>query len=359
MTHPTPTHPTAPSNTANPLRVGAVAIGRNEGERLVRCLTSLTSAPGEGLSRVVYVDSGSSDDSVAFARSIGVDVVELDLTTPFTAARARNAGYERLRDLGDVDAVLFVDGDCELLTGWVSEARELLAADPTVVAVGGKLEERLREASVYNRLQSMEWDRPAGEVRSFSGNALVRARTFDAVGGFNASLIAGEEPELCRRMRAGGHRVVNLATPIALHDSAMYRLREWWTRTERAGYTYAEAFVLFVGAGQDVYRRRLKSILSFALAVPLVVLILAVMATVTGSWWPLVAGLLLTGVYPLLCWKVARGRQATGDIRGDAWLYGAFTTLGKFPQALGVGRYLSARISGRQQGLMEYKAPVT
>ena len=65
--------------------VSVVVIGRNEGERLKRCLASLATDS----TCIVYVDSGSSDGSVDHARKSGVDVVELDLSIPFTAARAR------------------------------------------------------------------------------------------------------------------------------------------------------------------------------------------------------------------------------------------------------------------------------
>ena len=51
---------------------------------LRRCLSELR---GSGAT-IVYVDSASSDDSVAFARSIGVEVVGLDMSSPFTAGRA-------------------------------------------------------------------------------------------------------------------------------------------------------------------------------------------------------------------------------------------------------------------------------
>jgi glycosyltransferase involved in cell wall biosynthesis len=54
--------------------VGVVVIGRNEGERLKRCLISATTQS----TRVVYVDSGSSDNSPAIARDLGADVVDLD-----------------------------------------------------------------------------------------------------------------------------------------------------------------------------------------------------------------------------------------------------------------------------------------
>lgn len=71
--------------------VAAVAIGRNEGARLVACLESMVGR----VDPIIYVDSGSTDNSVAEARARGAEVVELDMSIPFTAARARNAGAAR------------------------------------------------------------------------------------------------------------------------------------------------------------------------------------------------------------------------------------------------------------------------
>src|SRR5579872_4333993 len=92
--------------------LGVVVIGRNEGERLRRCLGSLLDSTRS----IVYVDSGSSDGSVAMSRSLGVEVVDLDMRTAFTAARARNEGFWHLvRVRPDLEYVFFVDGDCEVL----------------------------------------------------------------------------------------------------------------------------------------------------------------------------------------------------------------------------------------------------
>ena len=73
--------------------VGVVVIGRNEGERLKRCLGSIQK---QHSGPVVYVDSGSTDGSAVYARSIGVEVVDLDISIPFTMARGRNAGLKQL-----------------------------------------------------------------------------------------------------------------------------------------------------------------------------------------------------------------------------------------------------------------------
>jgi glycosyltransferase involved in cell wall biosynthesis len=64
-----------------------VIIGRNEGDRLRRCLESVAGRD------IVYVDSGSTDDSIATAERAGAEIARLDPATGFTAARARNAGF--------------------------------------------------------------------------------------------------------------------------------------------------------------------------------------------------------------------------------------------------------------------------
>ena len=72
--------------------IGFVAIGRNEGARIERCLRALKAQSD----RVIYVDSDSKDDSVATAKRLGVSVIELDHARPFTAARSRNEGFAAL-----------------------------------------------------------------------------------------------------------------------------------------------------------------------------------------------------------------------------------------------------------------------
>ena len=125
------------------LSYGAVVIGRNEGARLKRCLASISDATA-----LVYVDSGSSDGSAKMARDRGVDVVDLDMSIPFTAARARNAGFAHLQDkFPDLHFVQFVDGDCELAKGWTERAARFLESRPDVAAVCGRLRERYPEKS--------------------------------------------------------------------------------------------------------------------------------------------------------------------------------------------------------------------
>src|SRR5689334_13166902 len=199
--------------------VGLVAIGRNEGERLRRCLAS---AIGRGL-RIVYVDSGSTDGSVTLARSLGVDVVELDLSIPFTAARARNAGFEHLlRACPDLEFVQFVDGDCEIVDGWLTKAEEFLREHPEFAVVTGRRRERFPGASVYNRICDIEWHTPVGEMHWCGGDTMMRASALRQVNGFDPAFIAGEEPELCVRLRDKGWKIYRLDAEMTSHDADMH-----------------------------------------------------------------------------------------------------------------------------------------
>jgi GT2 family glycosyltransferase len=324
--------------------IGAVAIGRNEGDRLRRCLASLSAHAA-----VVYVDSGSVDGSAEFARKQGAEVVELDVSLPFTAARARNSGFKRLAEIAPVVApglafVQFVDGDCELNADWPQIALDFLQTHPRVAAVAGRRRERHPERSVYNWLCDREWDRPAGEARELGGDMMVRMDAFAATGGFRDDLIAGEEPELCVRLRAKGWSVWRLGAEMTLHDAAMTRLAQWWRRTLRGGYAFAQGAYLH-GAGKDrhwVWEAR--------------------RAWLWGVFLPLAclsSGLLLGGwgwaawlIYPL---QVLRQALRSPGSLADRATLALFQVLARFPEGLGQLRFLRDRLLGRTGRLIEYK----
>ena len=318
----------APADIA---RIAAVVIGRNEGARLVACLGALRGAVG----RIVYVDSGSSDDSIAHARAAGATVIALDGSRPFTAARARNAGLAAL-DRAQTELVQLIDGDCVLRGGWIAAAAALLAARPEVAVVCGRRRERHPEASVYNLLCDIEWDGPAGRVRACGGDALARLAALDAVGGFNPALIAGEEPELCVRLRRAGWVIWRLDAEMTWHDAAMRRFSQWWRRNLRAGHAFAEGAALHGAPPERHWVGETRRALFWGAVLP--VLIVA-------------AGLALA--YPA---QILRLAARHGLARRKAWLWAAFTTLGKFAEAAGVLRYHLGRVLRRRASLIEYRS---
>lgn len=325
-------------------RVGVVAIGRNEGERLHRCLQSLRAAEGSRLP-TVYVDSGSTDGSVAFAQGLGVEVVALDMRLPFTAARARNAGVARLREwLPDVGYVQFIDGDCELDPGWLQPAVAFLDGNQDFAVVCGRRRERHPERSVYNLLCDFDWDGPTGEVAACGGDALMRLEAFEAVGGFRESLIAGEEPELCVRLRQAGWKVMRLPREMCLHDAAMFRFSQWWRRSARAGHAFAEGAWLHGRPPERHGVRAVRSAVAWGLVLPLLVLL--------GLWWVGPAAAWLLALYPL---QVAR-LTVTGPRSFRENLINAFfLVLAKFAELTGNIRFLLNRLRGGPARLIEYK----
>ena len=315
---------------------GTVAIGRNEGERLVRGLASLQGQTAA----IVYVDSNSTDASVAEARAARAHVVELDMSVPFTAARARNAGYAKLIEVaGDIDYVQFLDGDCELDPDWIETAVRKLDGEPDLAGVCGRNREKFPEASLWNKMIDAEWETPIGEAKACGGNMMVRRTAFEAVDGFREDLIAGEEPEMCFRMRQKGWRFFRIDAEMTLHDAAMTRFSHWWKRARRSGHTWAEGVALH-GKSSERYRvAELRRTLIWGLLIPAVALLGALFV----SPW----SLLLLLAWPLQILRLTR--------RGMPFVNAFFMTLSKLAETQGVLVFWGKRLLGHRQGLIEYK----
>lgn len=329
-------------------RTGIVAIGRNEGARLQACLRSLPQD-----CRAVYVDSGSTDGSVAFAREMGVTVVELDMRQPFTAARARNAGLEALLDGGLIDQVQMIDGDCVIDPAWIDTATGALAAEPDCAVVFGRRRERFPQASVYNAMCDQEWDVPIGEVRSCGGDALFRVAPLRAAGGYDPGLIAGEEPDLCARLRAAGHHIRRIDAEMTLHDAAMMRFSQYWRRAQRSGHAYAELAWRGRGAPDPLWRRQVRSILVWAAVLPAMLLLALAAAVITPLGWVAAGGLLL--VYPLQILRMAARDRRAGAQPRFALQRAVLLLAGKFAELQGMLLFHARRLSGRASRLIEYK----
>jgi glycosyltransferase involved in cell wall biosynthesis len=326
--------------------VGVVAIGRNEGDRLVRCLNSLVDRSDA----IVYVDSGSVDRSVEAAMSLGVRFHELDGSTPFSAARARNEGLEALLEARpDTELVQFIDGDCEIDPDWIDFAREYLADHADVAVVCGRRRERFRDASIYNALIDMEWNTPVGETSACGGDALIRVQALTEVGGYDAGMIAGEDPELCVRIRQRGHRIMRLDHEMTVHDAEMFHFGQWWRRQQRSGHAYAEILYLQGRDTETYWLRRAVSIFAWAVLLP-------ALSLAAGAFSPLLGLLLLAGGYGVLWLRTYAGRRGVGGRGRDGILWATACSLGKFAEMWGIAGFVWNRlIRNTPRSLIEYK----
>lgn len=335
-----------PSNLS---QVGVIVIGRNEGARLIRGLTALATMGA----RVKYVDSASTDGSVARVRLAfsHVGVHELSTDVPLSAARARNEGARAWKGEADAPRYLqFVDGDCVLSAGWLEAASTYLDTHPDCAAVIGSLHEMHPEASIYNELCALEWNSSPGEIQdcgAFGGLSMVRADVFHTLGGFNPAVIAGEDSEFAVRMKLAGHKVTKLGVSMAQHDAAMTRFSEFWTRSVRSGHAIGQRYDLHGRSPARDCARDLRSVKIWGIALPLVSMALAAVTQGAGLLlWPLALA--------LLYFRVVGHRRKAGDPMRAAHLYAAAIVVTKYAQVLGLVRYWLRRGQGAFQ-LIEYK----
>lgn len=322
------------------MSVDVVLIGRNEGAYLARSLASV--APQAR--RMVYVDSGSTDNSVALAEQAGAQVVTLDPSMPFTAARARNEGLAALLAHRDSpDLVQFLDGDCQMADTWLASAEAHLRANPGLGLVTGAQRELRRDATVYNQMFDVEWSRPAGAIIGCPGNMTVRVNAFEQVGGFDSTVIAAEDYEFCARLRKAGWRLELIAAPMAGHDANMTRFAQWWKRCERSGHGFAQVGQIH----PDYFRRETLRAWGYGLVLPLI----ALLGSAMSFFVPAFVGL----IYALSYWKTAKDLAHDGLPWSEARHHAMFLTLSKFPNVIGMIRYHRRRLAKSKMYIIEYK----
>ena len=317
--------------------VAVVVIGRNEGARLVASLASLQGV----VSRIVYVDSGSTDGSLQVARDAGAQVVELDLSTPFTAARARNAGFDALDPVPEF--VQFIDGDCIVAPDWIRSGVDALTLHYDIGIVTGWRAEIYPDASVYNGLVDFEWHRPAGDIEACGGDMMVRASVFQDVGGFNPHVIAAEDDEFCTRVRNASWRVHRLPMQMTQHDADMHRFGQWWQRAVRTGHGFAQVGALHSG----YFSTARKRVWFYGAFLPLV----GVLGLIFWPWMLVPVALLYAASYV----RTVQGLLAEELMPRKALHQSVFLSLSKFPNLIGLLTYHLRVLRNRDMAIIEYK----
>ena len=330
--------------------LSVVIIGRNEGARLTRCLESVTRMRWfDGSVEVVYVDSQSTDGSPEVAASFGARVVGLSEGRP-TAARGRNAGWR----VATAPLVLFLDGDTILDAAFAEKAARAMATHLDVAVVWGHRREISTSDSVFNRVLDLDWIYAPGVTDFCGGDALMKRSVLEDVGGYDETLIAGEEPEMCRRMRAAGVKILHIDEPMTGHDMAMTRWSQYWKRAFRAGYAYAEVSSRFRGTAspfweEDARRNRVRG--SVLLLAPLAALVISL---AEHSFLPAV---LAAVAFAALVLRSARKAAWKSNSWTTRLLYGLHSHVQQIPILFGQIRYFLDRKHGRRQQLIEYKEP--
>lgn len=323
--------------------VSVVVIGRNERERLARCLRSVCEADyGAERLELIYVDTDSTDDSCAIAEKLGARVVAIRPERP-SAAAARNAGLQ----VASHELIQFLDGDTLLRPGWLRIAVRALD-DPSIACVFGRRDEIEPHATIYNFCTHHDWFVPPGRAAYCGGDVMFRRHVLKQVGGYNASLIAGEEQDLVFRINVEcGKDALSLDEGMTLHDIGMTQFKQYWRRCVRAGYAYAEVGRLHPGlaAFHHICIRNCAHGLAAILAV--------VLSLLTQSVWPFIAWAVLVGIAIARNGIRYHGRM---DSLGAACVYSIHHYVSKMPLLVGQCNYWLRRSFGASpQRLIEYR----
>ena len=326
--------------------LSVVVIGRNEGARLARCLESVNAMndPG-GRVEIIYVDSASTDNSREVAARLGARVIPVTSARP-TAAMGRNAGWHHSAG----QYVLFLDGDTILHPTFVVQALPDFEADTAVVF--GNRRETHPEASIYNRVLDLDWVSPAGRADYCGGDALICREALNQVQGYDETLIAGEEPEMCRRMRELGWKILHVDRPMTAHDLAITRWSHYWRRAVRTGYAYAEVSERFRGSRLPFWEVEARHNRRHAVAQFAMVAFALLAGLLLRSGWPFVLWL---AFYLALVLRTAQNVAWKSPSASTRFLYGIHSHIQQVPIFFGQLGYWRDRRSGRVRGLIEYK----
>jgi glycosyltransferase involved in cell wall biosynthesis len=322
-----------------------VMIGRNEAKNLA---VSLPAIQGH-FNKIIYVDSGSTDGSQELAKSYGADVIGLDTEKPFTAARARNAGLEAILS-SDIafKYIQFIDGDCELIPEYLDKALEFLEKNPDYGMTCGRRVERHPENSIFNALCDIEWNTAVGDTDYCGGDVTVRVAAIREVDGYNADLIAGEDPELCVRMRQAGWKLYRINADMTLHDANITRISQWWQRNKRAGYAFAEGASLH---GKTEQRHWVKEARSNWIWGGFFLFVIITGLLIHPALFVLIL------IYPLQAVRLSL--KSIPNLEGQAYslklLYGLDCYFAKPAQFIGQLKFLINKLSKRRQQIIEYK----
>jgi glycosyltransferase involved in cell wall biosynthesis len=333
-----------------------VIIGRNEGERLLRCIESArairmvggtpSEIAGGDTPEIIYVDSGSRDGSANGAAARGVRVIALT-TGLQTAARARNAGWRAATGT----FVLFLDGDTIVAPEFVVNALPEFE-NPRIAVVWGDRRETHPTSSLYNRVLDLDWIQHPGFTDSCSGDALTRRAALEEVGGYDDELIAGEEADMCRRLRARGHLILHVTLPMTRHDLAMTRWSQYWRRAYRSGYAYAQVSDRYRGTGLPVWENEVRGNRLRAVVLLAAPLVGGAVSVGSRSWWPVV---IVPMFYAALVLRTAYKYRWKGGSVTTRLLYGLHSHFQQVPILIGQIAWLRDLRAGRRRALIEYK----
>ena len=196
--------------------ISVVVIGRNEAARIGACLESIRTSLGVLSHEILYVDSRSTDDSVAIAKTHGARCFILkDQNT--TAGLGRLVGAKEAKG----EYILFLDGDMQLEKGFCEKAMMAMAQRSYDGCSGIRKDVYMKDGQVAGTNDNYFGCTAERIVPEFGGAVFLKKEALERAGGWSADTIACEESELHARLIASGAKIAELPVPMIVHTDAV------------------------------------------------------------------------------------------------------------------------------------------
>jgi hypothetical protein len=201
---------------------------KNDARRLARCLAAIAANRRDPADATVIVaDNGSSDDSPRVAAAAGARVMSLP---GLRVSEMRNQAAAST----EAELLAFIDADHEIVPDWIPTAVSALAGAD--IGAAGALYSAPENGTWVQKMYGVLRGRTKGrsEVAWLgSGNLVVRRSAFQQLGGFDPSLEACEDVDLCQRLKSAGWTIIADERLGSVHHgdpptlAALFRAERW------------------------------------------------------------------------------------------------------------------------------------
>jgi hypothetical protein len=249
--------------------VSIVIIGRNEERGIAKCIEAAKLAAAQiGGAELLFVDSASTDETVAIVKSLGVCVISLDPSLKLSPSAGRYAGS--LRANGEF--ILFIDADTHVYTDFLPTALARLKTDPKLAGLNGRIDDLNEKGEMVEGFETRA-DGPV-RVKWLRGPCcLFRRDALLSVGSFNPHLAVEEEAELGLRLCSAGWALELIPVPMGCHTRCFHHrsltsVVEAFKRDIAVGrigeITRTAAYAFGSGNGLEFCWLRLKTTIAFS-----------------------------------------------------------------------------------------------
>lgn len=226
------------------MKASIIIPAKNGGEKFKRTLKAVFENSIEGGFEVIIIDSGSSDETLNYAKEYPVRLYEIH-PEDFSHGKVRNYGAARAQG----EYLVFLSQDAvPASTEWLFRLTSVLDEDNDIAGVYGRQlpdntnpMEAFFLHSVYSEERKIKTLPPAGIEPSFKEiffsnvNSAIRKRVWQERS-FDENINMSEDQEWAKRAMRAGHKIA-YEPEAAVYHSHNYNIRTVFRRNVESGYS--------------------------------------------------------------------------------------------------------------------------